>query len=78
MSDFYQTLSNLNLTNFTINGEPALLYGMIGATTLLLSYVTFMKGSEGKGKGEPEPEPKGDEPDMMPSMGMMPLPLETE
>jgi len=50
-----------NISNYTINGEPVALYAMIGVTTLLLSYVTFMGPSNEKGEKADEDESKKDE-----------------
>lgn len=57
--DIYQTLAKMDLTNYTMNGAPVALYGMIGFTTLLLSYVTFSgMGGENEEEEKPPEEPK--------------------
>ena len=57
MKDLLQPIPNYTTgiaSNFTINGEPVALYGMIGLTTILLSYATFMGTGKDKDKESEE------------------------
>jgi len=39
---------------YSINGFPLFTYGMLGITTIVLAYVTFMDDSEGKSFATPD------------------------
>ena len=45
------------LNMYSINGIPIFTYGMLGLTTIVLAYVTFMDDGEGKSFANPADQP---------------------
>ena len=50
MPSFQQMWSDMDPRNYTFNGEPATLYGLIAVTTLVLGYVTVMESANASEK----------------------------
>lgn len=52
----------MDITDYQFNGIPILIYGMIGLTTLVLTYATLLdtgeKPASSTPAAEPEPEPE--------------------
>ena len=52
----------MDITDYQFNGIPILIYGMIGLTTLVLTYATLLDTGENPASStptaEPEPEPE--------------------